>query len=137
MGSKNLKKSSSANEPSRRVEKASQQVQKIIAQYLIRNMRGELPCLATVSRVEMSIDLRYAKVFVSLLSVDNQDEKMTKQVIQILNDESAEIQHQLAKELPMKHCPRVSFLHDTGLTKALEIEGILRGLKKNNSESEE
>jgi ribosome-binding factor A len=113
----------------RRVPRVEREVQQCIAQYLLRDYRGRLPGLVTVSRVLMPADLRTARVYVSVLS-DNPEHQ--DEVLEFLQNAIADIQYHLGRELKMRYCPKIKFFADETTEKVLKIEAILKEIESQN-----
>ena len=120
-----------AVEASRRVARVEREVHQVVSEFIIRNLRDELPGLVTVGRVLIPGDLRSAKVFVSLLdpSLSKQKEAM-EEVLDLLNDMAGEIQHQIGKKIQTKYLPKLQFLEDTSTDRILKVESLLSQLVK-------
>lgn len=109
----------------RRIERAEKELRNIIASYLLTSFKGSVSCLFSVSRVQVSSDLRHAKVFISFM--DKQTEQ--KKNLESIQDQAFEIQSHIAKTLPMKFCPKLKFIYDFGADHSQKIEKILLELK--------
>jgi ribosome-binding factor A len=116
---------------SRRVAKAEGEVLRLVAEYLIRHQRGELPALVSATRVIMSADLRTAKVFVSALGDDVKPENILK----TLKSWAPEVQHYISDKLPMRYCPKVQFHWDETTSKVLKIDAILHEIASKKESS--
>ena len=77
----------------------------------------------TVTSVKMSVDGKYAKVFVSILK-ENEDEK--QKVMNGLERAQKFIRTMLAKKIKMRHSPELHFKIDDSLETGFRIEKILR-----------
>lgn len=115
---------------SRRVQRVERELREIVSTCVVANYSSLLEGLVTVTRVEASPDLRHAKVFLSMMS--GEDEK--KENLDLLASEVKNIQHVIAKQLPMKFCPKISFVIDRGFEKAQIIEQKLKEIKREGSE---
>ncbi|MDA9654873.1 30S ribosome-binding factor RbfA [Pelagibacteraceae bacterium] len=80
--------------------------------------------IVTITEVQPSKDLRYAKVFVS--SVGEDENKVAK----ILNDFSKPFSKAVAKEINTKYSPKLYFYADLSFTKANKINKLF---EKNGS----
>ncbi len=109
----------------RRVARVEKEVQTTIAQYLIRGFKNELPGLVTVAAVKMPADLRTAKVYVSVLG----SEKQQEEAIDMLQERAYEIQNFIGKELKMRYCPKLVFYSDHTTEQVLKVEKILADLE--------
>ncbi|MFN3696467.1 MAG: ribosome-binding factor A [Pseudobdellovibrio sp.] len=134
----------------RRVARVEREVQSIISTFIIQRLQSELPGLITVAKVMIPADLRSAKVFVSLLqaNIDQEQavdlhperaEKAGKKIsdldrsIQILQSWAPDIQDEIGAKLNMKYLPKLTFYPDESTNKILKIEKILSDIKGPNS----
>jgi ribosome-binding factor A len=108
----------------RRISRVESEVQRIVSQYLITQLREEIPGIITVSRVKMPADLRLAKVYISIL---NPKEDM-KGVLKKLQYHAADIQRFIGDSLRMRYCPKLAFFEDETTQKVLKVDEILRSL---------
>jgi ribosome-binding factor A len=72
--------------------------------------------LASVTRVEVSSDLEYAKVWISVLG----DESVQRRTLAGLCSAAGYVQRLVGEQLSIRHCPKVSFHLDVSLKKAAE-----------------
>lgn len=127
----------------RRVQRVEKELQHIVANYLVREMRGSLRGLVSVSRVESNPKLRTAKIFVSIMGSEEDKEES----LLTLQENIRDIQQHVNKQMRMKYVPRLAIVLDTGLEKYLRVEGLLREIStetkssnkntKQNSDDEE
>lgn len=101
-------------EPGRRVHRVEREIQHLLATFLIQQGRGLLPTVVSVAQVEVSADLRHAKVFLSFYG----DEDQRDDVVDRVEELRPEAQHVLARNLTMKFTPRLRFLVSRGLNVA-------------------
>ncbi|QDK45143.1 30S ribosome-binding factor RbfA [Bdellovibrio sp. ZAP7] len=109
----------------RRVARVEREIQATIAQFLIRGFRTPLPGLVTVASVKMPADLRAAKVYVSVLGSDKDQET----ALELLQERAFEIQNYIGKELKMRYCPKLTFYVDHATEQVLKVERILSDLE--------
>lgn len=109
----------------RRVARVEREIQATVAQFLIRGFKSPLPGLVTVASVKMPADLRTAKVYISVLGSDAQQEE----ALEILQDRAFEIQNFIGKELKMRYCPKLTFYADHTTDQVLKVEKILHELE--------
>ena len=104
---------------SRRTEKVSSLLQMEVGNYL---KRLELPALTTISKVEVTPDLKWCKIWVTILGEKPQQD----QVMKILAGSLYDLQGELIETLEMKIVPRVKFVIDHGEEYASHINELLR-----------
>jgi len=117
-----LKKFWSMN--SKRIQRVNQLIKKELSQILLREVEFPAGVLMTVTRVESSLDLNQAKVYISCLP-----EEKTLMVFQILNRRIYELQQELNQRLRMRPIPRIKFVEEKETKEAGKIEEILEELK--------
>lgn len=85
-------------------------------------------CLVTITRVECSLNLQEAKVYVSVLA-----EEKSVEVFRVLNREIYDIQQKLNKRLKMRPVPKIIFRKEEKTKQAAKIEKLLDEIKKEES----
>ncbi len=89
-------------------------------------MRLELPALTTISKVEVTPDLKWSKVWITIMGNTQTQQK----TLQILNENLFDMQGELIRKLKMKIVPRVKFVIDHGEEYAAKINDLLRKAKE-------
>jgi len=111
-----------------RQEKFGKVIQKELADIFQAN-RSELfnNAFITISKVEVSPDLSYAKVFVSLLNNNNVQEMMN-----ILELQKKVIRHELAGKIrkQVRVIPELNFILDDSLDYVFHMEKVLQEIQK-------
>lgn len=109
---------------SRRTEKVESVLQREVGEYLLSL---ELAALTTISKVEVTEDLKWAKVWITVFGDENKGQEVLDQLI----GELPEIQESLMEKLEMKIVPRVKFVLDHSEEYSSHINELL---KKTRSE---
>lgn len=109
----------------RRVASVERELQQAIAQFLISGFKLPLPGLVTVAAVKMPGDLRAARVFISVLGSEGQQDE----AIDLLQERAFEIQSHIGKKLKMRYCPKLTFLPDLATEQVLKVEKLLQNLE--------
>jgi ribosome-binding factor A len=111
-----------------RQEKFGKVIQKELAEIFLAS-RSELfnNAFITISKVEVSPDLGYAKVFISLLQQKNSSEMM-----QILEFQKKAIRHELALRIrkQARVVPELNFIYDDSLDYVFHMEKVFNEIKK-------
>ena len=94
-------------------------MQKEVGEHLARL---ELAALTTISKVEVSPDLKYCKIWVTIFGNPEKQKMVHGQI----KEELPGLQHELNKKLTMKFVPRISFVTDHGEEYAAHINELLR-----------
>ena len=88
--------------------------------------------LASVTEVEVSPDLHFARVFVSGFS-----EEETRRVVDELQQRRGRIRSFLGKRIRLRYTPELDFRYDDTAARAGRIESLLHDLKTDESEKAE
>ena len=86
----------------------------------------------TISRVEASVNLSFAKVFVSIFPAEGHDE-----LIKSLNHASGFFSRQLGHVLKTRNTPQLFFKYDSGFDHSDKIETLLKEVIPENIESQQ
>jgi len=109
---------------SRRTEKVSALLQQELGSLM---NKLELPFLTTISKIEVTSDLKWAKTWITIFT---QKEEEEEQVLKVLKEELPDMQKQINQKLKMKNVPRISFAIDHGEQYASRINELLRETKE-------
>lgn len=85
--------------------------------------------MITVTQCDVSGDLKYAKIYFSLL---NSDEETVKDVLRGLKSARGLIRHEIATKLNMRITPELTFVYDNAIERGANI---FRLLKETGTES--
>ena len=108
-----------------RTTRLDEQFREEIAKLLMKGLKAPRIGFVTINRVEITNDLSYAKVFVSVLGSDR--EKASSLIA--LRNSAGFIRTYLGKALKIRKIPQLSFILDESLDHAMHIEEILAELK--------
>ena len=111
-----------------RPQRVAQEMQKEIALILQREIKDpRVGMMTTVSGVEMSRDLAYAKVFVTFLN--DQDEAAVKNGIKALQEASL-----LGKAMRLRIVPELTFFYDNSLVEGMRMSNLVTSVVKHDDE---
>jgi ribosome-binding factor A len=105
-----------------RTDRVSQQIQKEVALIIQREIKDPRVGMATVSSVDVSRDLSYAKVYVTLY---NSDQDKCKEAVAVLNDASGFIRSLMGKRIRARIMPELRFVLDTTLMEGMRISNLV------------
>lgn len=93
--------------------------------------------LTSVTDVEVTPDLKYCKVYISVLG----DEEMGQQTILGLKSASGYIRRELARRINLRNTPELNFVLDTsiayGMAMSKKIDEVMSAQKANEVEEDE
>lgn len=106
-----------------RTDRVGQQIQKEIAVILQREIKDPRLGMVTVSAVEVSRDLSYAKVFITVFNTE--DENAAKQSAKVLNEATGYIRSLLGKRIRARIMPELKFVVDNSLMEGMRISNLV------------
>ncbi len=80
----------------------------------------------TVTGVQMSLDLRHAKVFVSLMGTENEK----NEGLAALNHAAGWVRHELGQRIRMRFSPEIVFLTDTSQEYGERIDKLIDEIRE-------
>jgi len=119
-----------------RTDRVGQQIQKEIAIILMREIKDPRLSMTTVSAVEVTRDLAYAKVFVTFY---NDDEEAIKASLEVLADAEGYIRSLLGKRLRARIMPHLRFVYDKSMSEGVRMSALVDQAvaSDNNSDKED
>lgn len=110
-----------------RTDRLNSLLKEVISEVIKQNVRNpHVNELVTVTRVQISKDLHYAKVFISVIGTE-QDKAET---IDALTSAAGFIAVQSAKKVVMRYFPELTFKLDDSVEKHMRIEELLNNISK-------
>lgn len=114
----------------KRSDRVAQELQKEIAVILQREVKDPRVGMVTVSDVEVSRDLAYAKIFVTFL-FDN-DPEAIKQGMKGLEKASPYIRTLVGKAMRLRIVPELRFVYDESLVEGMRMSNLVSNVIKND-----
>lgn len=105
-----------------RTDRVGQEIQKEIATILMREVKDPRLAMTTVSAVELTRDLAYAKIFVTFFT--NEESEITSS-IEVLNDAAGFIRSLLAKKLRARIMPHLRFVYDSSMSEGVRMSSLV------------
>src|SRR5262245_27436970 len=113
--------------PSHRMLRVRELLKREIGEILRRELPVDHAGLITVNDVDLSGDLRNAKVFVGFLGSAEQQ----RTGLALLQHNRARIQNLMAKSVFLKYIPRLHFVMDDSVVRGNRVLEIIAELEKN------
>ncbi|WP_392559163.1 30S ribosome-binding factor RbfA [Orbus mooreae] len=106
-----------------RPQRVGHELQKEIAIILQREIKDPRLGMVTVSEVEMSRDLSYAKVFVTFLN--DKDPDAVTMGLKVLNDATGYIRSLVGKAMKLRIIPELKFVYDESLVEGMRMSNLV------------
>lgn len=110
---------------SRRTERVAHLIQREIGDVILKELTDVRIGFVTISRVEVTTDMAYAKVHVSVMGTD----KQKRDSLAGLSHSASYLRTHLSKVLKMRTVPRLQFIEDKNLEHGFRINEILNEIK--------
>ncbi|KMK51768.1 ribosome-binding factor A [[Actinobacillus] muris] len=114
-----------------RADRVAQELQKEIAVILQREVKDPRIGMVTVSDVEISRDLAYAKVFVTFL-FDN-DEQAVERGLEGLNKAAGYIRTLVGKAMRLRIVPELRFVYDQSLVEGMRMSNLVTNVVRQDA----
>jgi ribosome-binding factor A len=105
----------------KRADRVSELIRREISLIIEHDLKDNRIAMATVTEVEMSKDMKNAKVFVSVLG----DDEAVKRTISVLNSAAGFIKSRLGEKVILRYIPNLSFRYDPSTVYGMKIDKIL------------
>ncbi|MCC6544287.1 MAG: 30S ribosome-binding factor RbfA [Nitrospirae bacterium] len=110
----------------KRTDRIGDQIRAEIADIIARKLKDPRVGFVTVTSVDVSDDLRHAKVYISILG----DEKTQVETMKGLNSASGYVRGEIGRRIKIKFTPDIVFRLDNSLEEAAHVLDILDHIKK-------
>ncbi len=101
-----------------------------LSRIIIEDMSDPNLGIVSITGVDMSSDLKYADVYISVLG----DREDRDENLGILNNASSFLRGRLADALTLKYTPEIRFKLDPGVERGRRIENKLKEIQKDNQD---
>jgi ribosome-binding factor A len=119
---------------SRRVLKAAEAIREVVGMAILADLKDPRIEGVTVTRVEVTPDMREAKVYVSIMG----DDASQRLCLHGLQSAAGFLQQKIAKRIDTRYTPRLRFELDMGVKKSIAIARMLDEVLPNDpADSEE
>lgn len=111
---------------SRRTDRMASLIRAELGDLILKKLKDPRIGFVTVTGVEVTPDLKLAKVYYSVLG----KEKDKVQTQRALEHSSGFLQHGIAEALKLRFTPKLNFYLDESLDRGVQIDNILREIKE-------
>lgn len=109
-----------------RIDRISEEVRREVDRIIREDLNDPRICgTFSVTRAEVTRDLRFAKIFVSVLEDDKRDE-----LLKALKSAAGYIRRELARNIVIRQSPDLSFVKDENIAYGVHIAKVLADVQK-------
>ncbi|GAA3662437.1 30S ribosome-binding factor RbfA [Asaccharospora irregularis] len=115
-----------------RTRRISEEVRKVVSTMLISGIKDpRINSMVSVTDVEVTNDLRYAYVYVSILGGD------TESTLTGLKSAGGFIRREVGKNIKLRYIPEIIFKIDDSIEKGMYMSDLIRKVNEGNSENKD
>jgi len=106
-----------------RIDRISEQVKKEVSDIIQNELKDpRLPQMISVTEAEVTKDLRYAKVYVSMLGTDTDK----KNALQALKNAAGFVRREVGQRLQIRYTPEIIFELDDSIERGVYITKLIK-----------
>lgn len=113
----------------KRMGRINEEIQRELARLIPTVKDPRVTGLISVTGVDATADLKYAKVYVSVL-----DKSDTKELLRGLKSAAGYLRREVGHALQLRATPELTFVEDTSIGQGARIREVLRGLEEKENE---
>ncbi len=115
-----------------RTRRLGEQIQRELAEIIQRELKDPRVGFVTVSAVDVSRDLKYAKVYITELG----EESHREELLEALSHAAGFLRRELGRRLTVRAVPELRFQYDTSIEYGAKLEALIDEViaKDENSE---
>jgi ribosome-binding factor A len=112
-----------------RMQRIDHEIQRVLGTLISQELKDPRLGFTTVTRVEITQDLKHAKVFVSIIG----DRHVAKQTMDALSHASRFLRGELGREVKLRYTPELQFVEDRTTERAINLAKTLREVSGGNA----
>lgn len=105
-----------------RMARIDHEIQRVLGTLISQELKDPRLGFTTVTRVEITQDMRFCKVFVSIIG----DRHVARQTMDALAHAAGFLRGQLGHEIALRYTPELTFVEDRTTERAIELAKKLR-----------
>lgn len=115
---------------SNRLNRISEEVRKVISGIIMNDLKDpRVSSMTSVTKVDVTRDLRYANIYISVLG----EKPSGEETIKGLESAKGFIRKEIGKTINLRYTPEPLFFLDTSIEYGVNISRILNDLKKDST----
>lgn len=120
--------------PENRARRVAEQIKKEVSLIIAEDLKDpRITSLTTVTAVQVSRDLRYAWIYISIYGNENEKEQTFQAIIRA----AGFIRSEIGRRIRLRFTPELIFHHDRSLEYGAHIEQVLKSISGQREEDEE
>ncbi|MDR0288363.1 MAG: 30S ribosome-binding factor RbfA [Clostridiales bacterium] len=105
-----------------RTVRIAAEMKKVLSEFLLHGIKDpRLPLMTSITDVKVTRDLKYAKVYVSVLG----DKAIKDNAMEALKSASGYLRSELGKQIKMRYMPELNFYLDESIERGVRINDLI------------
>lgn len=118
----------------KRINRISEEVRKVVSQLLYNGLKDpRIKDMTSITRVEVTRDLSFAKIYVSVLG----DENEKKETIEGLNSAKGYIRKEIGAKIDLRYIPEPIFSLDESIEQGIYMSKLIDKVNKKEENNKE
>lgn len=118
----------------KRLGRISEEVRKVVSETIGNGLKDpRINSMTTVTKVEVTRDLRYARIYISVLG----DEREKKETIAGLENAKGFLRREISSKIDLRYAPEPMFLLDESIEKGIYMSKLIEEVNKNSKIQED
>lgn len=118
----------------KRVSRISEEIRKVVSELLLTDLKDpRINSMTSVTEVEVTNDLSYAKIYISVLG----SEKEKEETLKGLNSAKGFVRKEISKTLSIRHTPMPLFVLDESIERGMHLSQLIDKVNTGNDEIDE
>ena len=118
----------------KRLGRISEEVRKVASEIIASGLKDpRINPMTTVTNVEVTRDLRYAKIYVSVLGDDMEKDETIKG----LENAKGFLRREISSKIDLRYTPEPMFFLDESIEKGIYMSKLIEEVNKNSREQED
>ena len=118
----------------KRLGRISEEVRKVVSETLANGLKDpRVNPMTTVTKVEVTRDLRYAKIYVSVLG----DEREKKETIEGLENAKGFLRRDISSKIDLRYAPEPMFILDESIEQGIYMSKLIEEVNKKSDDNED
>lgn len=118
----------------KRVKRISEEIRRIVSQLITSGLKDpRVSSMTSITKVEVTGDLRYANIYVSTLG----DDKVKKETLEGLKSAKGFIRNEIGSNMDLRYIPEPVFHLDESIEQGVYISKLIDKVNKSDEEKRE
>jgi ribosome-binding factor A len=117
-----------------RIRRVAEQIKKDVSQIIGSQLKDpRVAGITSVTEVQLSKDLRYASIYVSIFGNETEREEMLQTLIRA----TGYIRSEIGRRIKLRYTPEINFYLDNSMEYGAHIDSVIKSLKEKESKNNE